>query len=223
MVASAALVSAVGSSVLGAGGMAGIAFSYVWGADIRTFVMASCAHGLKLGEHLGSRLRLLFWVLLLAIALSFVGSVVMILYLSYTYGGINLNGWFFGDGATNSFTYAATQLHSPTSPNWGGWLHTGVGAGIMALLMWTRHQLPWWPLHPIGFPVAVVWIMNETWFSIFLAWAFKGVIMKYGGSQFFRTTRPLFLGLIVGQYVTAGVWLVVDYFTGMTDNTVFWI
>ena len=223
MVASSALVSAVGSSALGAGGMVGIAFNYVWGADIRTFVMASCAHGLKLGESLGPRLRPLFWILLWAIAVSFVGSAAMILHLCYTYGGINLNGWFFGAGATNPFAYAATHLNDPTGPHWGGWLHTGLGAGIMALLMWVRHQVLWWPLHPIGFPVSVTWIMDQIWFSVFLAWALKVAVMKYGGPQLFRATRPFFLGLIAGQYVTAGVWLVVDYFTGMTDNTVFWI
>ena len=60
MISSSVLVSAVGSSAIGPAGMVGLAYTYVWSADIRTFVMASCAHGLKLGEELGSRLRPLF-------------------------------------------------------------------------------------------------------------------------------------------------------------------
>jgi hypothetical protein len=223
MVASAALVSGVGSSVLGVGGMLGIAFNFVWAADIRTFVMASCAHGLKLCEHLGTRVRPLFWIMLWVIGLSFAGSIAMILYLCYKYGGINLNPWFFADGATNPFTYAVARLNDPVGPHWGGWLHTGVGALIMAGLMWARHHIAWWPLHPLGFPVAAVWIVDQAWFSIFLAWLIKGVVMRYGGPALFRKTRPFFLGLIVGQYVIAGVWLIIDYFTEMTDNVVFWI
>jgi hypothetical protein len=93
----------------------------------------------------------------------------------------------------------------------------------MTLLMLARHRLLWWPLHPIGYPVSMVWLMDQLWFSIFLAWLFKLTIMKYGGPGLFQRAKPFFLGLIVGQFAIAGVWLVVDYLTGMTDNVVFWI
>ena len=223
MISSSALVSAVGSSALGPAGMVGLAYTYVWAADIRTFVMASCAHGLKLGEELGPRLRPLFWYMLLAIFVSIVGSVAAILYLAYEYGGINLNGWFFGGGTRAPFDYITTKLSAPTEPNIDGWIHTVVGGGIMALLMWARHQLLWWPLHPIGYPIGAVWLMDQLWFSIALAWLLKLAAMKYGGPSLFRRARPFFLGLIVGQFFIAGLWLIIDFFTGMTDNVVFWI
>ncbi len=223
MIASSTVVSAVGSSALGPAGMVGMAFTYVWCADIRTFVMASCAHGLKLGENLGTRLRPLFWIILLAIAVSLVGAVGAIIYLAYTYGGINLNSWFFDGGPRAPFDYIAVKLNSPTGPSYEGWAHTFVGGGIMALLMLARHHLLWWPLHPIGYPISAVWLMDALWFSIFLAWLLKLVALKYGGPRLYRATRPFFLGLIMGQFVIAGIWLIADYFTGMTDNVVFWI
>lgn len=65
--------------------------------------------------------------------------------------------------------------------------------------------------------------MDALWFSIFLAWLIKLAVLKYGGPWLFRATRPFFIGLIVGQFVAAGAWLAIDYFTGMTDNVVFWI
>ena len=223
MIASSTMVSAFGSQVLGPAGMVGMAFTYVWAADIRTFVMASCAHGLKLSEHLGQRLRPLFWALLLAIVISLIGSLATILHLAYTYGGINLNGWFFDGGPKAPFEYAAAKLNSPVGPDWTGWVHTLVGAGAMALLMLARHQLSWWPLHPIGYPISAVWLMDTLWFSIFLAWLIKLAVLKYGGPQLYRATRPFFLGMIVGQFAVAATWLIIDYFTGMTDNVVFWI
>jgi len=224
MISSSTVVSAFGSSVLGPPGMVGMAFTYVWAADIRTFVMASCAHGLKLGEHLGRRrLRPLFWALALAIGVSLLTSLATILHLAYTYGGINLNSWFFEGGPKAPFEYAAVKLNSPVGPDWAGWLHTLVGSGVMALLMLARHHLSWWPLHPIGYPIGAVWLMDALWFSIFLAWLIKLAVLKYGGPRLFRATRPFFIGLIVGQFVAAGAWLVIDYFTGMTDNVVFWI
>ena len=93
----------------------------------------------------------------------------------------------------------------------------------MILLMLARQHVPWWPLHPIGFPIGAVWIMDQIWFSIFLAWLIKAGILKYGGSKLFRLLRPFFLGLILGQFVIAAVWLFIDGFSGMTDNVVFWI
>ena len=167
MISSSVLVSAVGSTVIGPAGLVGMAYTYVWAADIRTFVMASCAHGLKLGEELGQRLRPLFWCMLLAVFISLLGSVAMILHLAYEYGGINLNGWFFGGGTRAPFDYITTKLNAPTVPNISGWVHTFIGGGIMALLVLARHTLLWWPLHPIGYPIGAVWLMDQLWFSIF--------------------------------------------------------
>ena len=223
MISSSFVVSTAGSSALGPAGMVGMAFTYVWAADIRTFVMASCAHGLKLGEHLGRNVRPLFWLMLLAILVSVVGSVYMILHLSYEYGGINLNGWFFGGGPRAPFDYIAVKLNTPTTANIAGWVHTAIGGGIMALLMLARHHLLWWPLHPIGFTIGAVWLMDQLWLSIFLAWLIKITVMKYGGPTLYRRTRGFFLGLIMGQFFIAGLWNIIDYFTGMTGNTVFWI
>ncbi len=223
MIASSTIVSAFGSQLLGPSGMVGMAFTYVWAADIRTFVMASCAHGLKLSEGLGRRVRPLFWALLLAIGVSLIASLATILHLAYTYGGINLNSWFFEGGPKAPFEYAAAKLNSPVGPDWAGWLHTLIGSGIMALLMLGRHHLSWWPLHPVGYPIGAVWLMDALWFSIFLAWLIKLAVLKYGGAHLYRATRPFFLGMIVGQFAAAGTWLIIDYFTGMTDNVVFWI
>ena len=223
MIANSVVVSAVGSSVLGPLGMVGMAYTYVWSADIRTFVMASCAHGLKLAEMLGDRRRPLFWLLLLAVVISVVGSVWSVLVLCYEYGGINLSGWFFGGGVRAPFEYIAVKLNTPTTPNIEGWIHTILGGGIMTALMLARHHVLWWPLHPIGFPVGAVWLMDSLWFSIFLAWLVKLMVMKYGGPSLFRRIRPFFLGFILGQYVISGIWLFIDYLTGMTDNSVFWI
>ncbi|MEE2833689.1 MAG: DUF6785 family protein [Candidatus Latescibacterota bacterium] len=223
LIAASTLVSGSGSVVLGSSGLVGLAYTHVWAADIRTFVMASCAHSLKLSEHMGRNVRPLFWVLLLAILISLVGSICTILHLAYEYGGINLNGWFFGGGARAPFDFIADKMKTPTDPSLEGWVNTLLGGGFMALLMIARHHLLWWPLHPVGYAVSMVWLMDQLWFSIFLAWLFKLVIIKYGGPRFYQLARPFFLGLIAGQFVTAALWLFIDFLAGMTDNVVFWI
>jgi hypothetical protein len=62
--------------------------------------------------------------------------------------------------------------------------------------------------------------MNSIWFSIFLAWAVKSIVLRYIGPKGYRTTRWFFMGLILGQFVVGGIWLVIDGFTGMTGNQI---
>lgn len=222
-ISSSALVSGFGATALNPTGMTALAFTYVWAADIRTFVMASCANGLKLAQENLNRKRPLFWAIVLAIVVSLVSSIWMIIKMSYAYGGINLNSWFFVGGPLAPFNYITDKLNSPHGVVWRGWAYTGLGAGIMALLMIVRQRLLWWPLHPLGFPIGAVWIMDQIWFSIFLAWLIKAIVLKYGGPKLYRSTRPFFLGMILGQFVCAGAWNLIDLFTGMTDNGIFWI
>ena len=60
--------------------------------------------------------------------------------------------------------------------------------------------------------------MNWVWCSIFVAWLAKTLILKYGGAAGYARTKPFFLGLILGQTVVAGLWLLIDFCTGRTGN-----
>ena len=99
----------------------------------------------------------------------------------------------------------------------------GLGAGVTVLLAALRTYLPWCQLHPIGFAVGRVWLMNQLWFSIFLAWLLKNLVLRYGGPLVYRRFVPFFLGLALGQYTSATFWFLVDWCTGKTGNQVFWI
>lgn len=211
------IVSAVGSSVIGTEGLVALATTYFWTASARSFVMASCANSLKLGEELGRHRRPLFWAMLLALAVALVSSVWMCLNMYHNYGVLNLGIW--GDGG---FPYVVRLIRSPTEPHLWGWINTGVGAVIMMLLMLARWRYVWWPLHPLGYPVAPIWIMDQLWFSMFLAWLIKVMVLKYNGVGGYRKTRPFFLGMIAGHIVPGGIWLIIDHFTGMTGNMIFW-
>ena len=226
LIASDFITSGLGNTILGPHTLVALGFTYVWAADIRTFVMASCANGLKLAEEqLQRQKRTLFLAIFLAILVSLVTSIATILHLSYAYGGINLNGWFFGPtgGPAYPFIFISGEMNNPDGPDIIGWISTVSGGGIMALLMLARQHLLWWPLHPLGFAVSTISMTNYISFSVFLAWLFKSIILKYGGPTLFQRARPFFLGLILGQFAIAGIWLVIDYFTGMTDNNIYWV
>ena len=70
------------------------------------------------------------------------------------------------------------------------------------------------PIHPIGWAVSHMALIRHMGFSVFVVWAVKAVLMRYGGTRALRTARPFFLELILGQFAVCAFWLVVAYLTG---------
>ena len=46
-----------------------------------------------------------------------------------------------------------------------------------------------------------------------VAWLIKIVVLRYGGSSVYRRLIPLFLGLILGDFVTASAWAMYGFIT----------
>ena len=91
----------------------------------------------------------------------------------------------------------------------------------MGLLMWFKQRYLWFPIHPLSLPISSMWMTDSIMLSVFLSWSIKGLMLKYGGGPLYQKGKPLFIGLVVGQFVSMGFWVVVDSFTGMTDNVVY--
>ena len=99
-------------------------------------------------------------------------------------------------------------------PRHDAWLFMGIGGTVMGALMWARHRFVWWPLNPLGYTISANWKTGHILGAAFVAWLLKLLILKYGGPRMYRNLRPFFLGLILGEIVTAGAWLVADFITG---------
>ena len=214
----AIVVSAVGSSAIGAGGLVVLATTYFW-TNGRSFAMTSAANSLKLGEGFGGSKRPLFWTMLLAMAIGLVSSMWVVVELGYSYGALNLK---IPGGKHGFYDYAAGLIRTPSEPHLWGWINTGIGAGAMLLLMLARWYYVWWPLHPLGYPIGPTGIMDHLWFDMFLAWLIKVSVLRYGGVALYRKTRPFFMGMIAGHIVPGGLFLFVDHCTGMVGNVIFW-
>jgi hypothetical protein len=223
-IAAGVVVSGFGSRIFGAAGLVSLGLTYVWAGDLRTFVMASAATGLRLGEILPERRRRSLGnamagavVIALAVSLSFT------IWLAYRHAGLNLSGWFFQRGPQEPYIWLVDKLRHPTDAHGGGWAVTALGAAVTGLLVWLRQTFIRWPLHPVGFCIGPVWIMDQLWFTCFLASVIKYVVLRLGGLRLFVALRPFFLGLILGQFTCNGFWLLVDAFTGKRGNAIFWI
>ena len=220
MVPAGFVVSGFGSSALGQTGMIALGYTFVWAGDHLVFMMAPVANALKLSGEASGRRRGLFWAMAIGVAISLVISLAFMLFLGYTYGALNLHPQYFTGFAQYPSSFAVAKIVTPSNPSVGGWLWTALGGTVMALLMLAQHRLLWWPLHPIGFLVSGGWAMNNVWFSVFLAWLIKTTVLKYGGPRLYRQTRPFFFGVVLGQFVSGGLWLIIDAFTGMTGNVI---
>jgi len=214
------VVSGVGSASLGSTGMLAIGFTMGWANELLIFMMAPCANGLRMLHEMRKSGKRILAMLAVAMAMALVVSIYTTLKLGYKYGAINLEEQYFSWFPQEPYRFVSRFIDNPTGPHWPGWGWTGVGAAVMALLMLARQRFLWWPLHPIGYVVGGAWTMNGMWFSIFLAWFIKTLVLKYAGPRGYRATRWFFLGMVLGQFVVGGFWLVVDEFTGMTGNRI---
>ena len=214
------MTSTVGTTAIGSEGLVALGMTYGWILKVRIFAMAACANVLKIDGELhggGLNRRRLFWALALSLVISLLASNWFLLHQAYTYGGINLNQYFFVR-AQNPFGDVAGWIDNPTTVNWEGWFYMLVGAIVMVGLMVARHFLLWWPLHPVGFPIATTAVASQIWLSIFLVWALKNVVLKYGGPSLYQRLQPFFLGLILGNVTAGGLWFAIDGITGMQGN-----
>jgi hypothetical protein len=187
-------------------------------SNIRIFFMPAFANALRMAEEIGHRKHRLKWAIGLAVILALGGSLWSVLVISYKYGGVNLHGFWFIGVPGNAGSFTSQFLLNPSPPNWGGWTFTAIGAAIQGVLVLARARLIWWPLHPLGFVISSFDIMTYVWFSVLISWGIKSIVLKYGGPMMYTSTRPFFLGLILGQICVAGLWLIIDFCTGMEGN-----
>ena len=215
--------STFGTSVLGQSGAIGVlAYGQVWMSDVRTFVMAAAANGLKVTESI-TRKGVVLWAMILAVVIGVVVSVWTTLYYAYEGGANNANTWFFINGPRYTFDFAAKYLSDPAGPDVSGLGLMGLGGAMMLGLYWIRAHMLSFPVHPMGLAVSQMMLTRHMWFSVFLVWLIKAVLTRYGGPRLLGLVRPFFLGLILGQFAVIALWLTIDVITGARGHGLYWV
>lgn len=127
----------------------------------------------------------------------------VILHLMYRYGAEAKSYMTFG---AEPFDNLSTWLKTPQRGKFPEFMAIWVGFGVAVFLQWMRVRFPWWPFHPLAFAVTSSWEINLVWGPLFLAWLFKSLILRYGGRGGFQRLLPLFIGLMLGQFVVGSLW-----------------
>lgn len=181
--------------------------------DPRQFLMPYVLNNFHLGERRAMPLGKMTLSMVIALALALPVSYYASLKTAYKYGASNLESYGTMDTPRNALNRLKARLdreQTNTFPK----INIGAGAIIAGALFFLSSRLYWWFLHPIGLLMITAPAMMHMWFSLMLCFFVKSLILKFAGSGGFERFKALFMGLILGTALTAGLWVAVGLMTG---------
>jgi hypothetical protein len=143
------------------------------------------------------------WASALAIVAMLGVGIPVLIHLLYQHGAASLGRWPFYSYPQWAFGELDASLRTPELPD--NWLRLALVAGgvFMLALVWLHSSFVWWPVSPVGFLIASSYETNRSmWVNVFIAWLIASLVRRYGGLRLFRSVRPAFLGLVLGDYLT---------------------
>jgi hypothetical protein len=211
----AILTTTVGPQKLGATNLT--VFSTLWGITRaqRGHIMPHQLEGFKLASIVRMNSRRLWGAMMLAVALGAFVSFWLMLDLSYQSGAFRAR---WGDEA---FRRLERWLTYPSGADVSASIFMLLGFCLSVIFMFMKVRFLWWSLHPVAYPLANSFTLTWIWFSIFLSWLAKWSILRLGGLKSYRQALPFFLGLILGEFITGGLWSIIGIVIGMPVY-VFW-
>jgi len=210
------LMRIFGARKLGASNLT--VFSLFWGFNRsnRCHPMPHQLEGFKLAEQTGMSMKRLTWAMIIA---TFLGIITAF----WAYLDVRYRGDFGGGFGWEPFNRLARWLQYSPSSDYPAVIFMCVGFAIVSLLTVLRHNFIWFPLHPVAYPLAssLNWSASWLWFSIFVSWTAKTLILRHGGLKLYRRSIPFFLGLILGDFIVGGGFNIYGVLTHIHTYT-FW-
>ena len=177
--------------------------------------------GMKISRSSGIRQKHFFTGAVLGMILAMVVSIVVVIWMAYTYGGVNLQRSGFTENSNWLFNrLKGFQVHRVFTD----WTVLGcmvAGGGFMSALLYVHRAFLWWPVYPLGFIIGGTVASEQIWFPVFLGYVIKVGVLRFGGTPAYNRVKDAALGLIVGEFASVGLWLLVDALTGTLDHPVF--
>jgi hypothetical protein len=185
--------------------------------DMRAFLMPSFLHSFKLAHDHKIRIKPLMALVFTCILISFVMSVWMNVRLGYDAGGSRANKWFATEGPAYAATRAA-QMIAGVQGQPGNILWLVAGALLTSALMWGNARIAAFALHPLGYLVSVTYPLDRLWFSIFIGWLAKTIVMRSPDATRVRRSNNFFLGIVLGAVTAILMWLIIDSVFGIRGH-----
>jgi len=217
------MLAAVGTRALGAGRVATLAlFDHLFMLDNRSPLMPGVMQSYKMADAAGLNRRQVTGGMVIAVLLAMASSYVSYLRLMYRYGGAAMNPWFTTYYTNNLYcNWTSHLISNGQDANPREFLTMAAGAGTMWGILFMHRTFLWWPFHPIGYLMGASWPMINFWFPIFVGWLVKSIILRYGGAKLYRKLIPGSLGLVLAEFVSAGIWVPIDALAGVRGHQIF--
>ena len=146
------------------------------------------------------------WVIPLALLVAIPSGLLVTLGLYFRHGlGVHAYYW---QGASGDWMMDDARALLTSSERWRPGPAVGIGSGFLvtSVLALLRARFPAFPLHYIGFTIAAGYGMHHIWFSVFLVWAIKASLLRWGGLRAYRRAFPFFAALVIGEALMQAAW-----------------
>lgn len=184
-------------------------FDAMFTRDLRGLVLTGFLDGQKLGDELGVRRRTLPYVFGIAILAAIPMAAAMQLWIPYHRGATSMYSYTYWGNNIQFFKENGAFLQGESEHLAGGLISFIAGGAITAGLALMRVRYVGWPLHPLGYALSTSWTTMVFWFPMLVAWVIKSVVVRYGGMRLYSRARPLFLGMIFGEFTSAVMWTLI--------------
>jgi hypothetical protein len=197
---------------LGPDGMTALAFiDPSFFRDQRGLVLTGFLDGLKMADGVGGSRRTFGKGFVMALLAALVLAAVIQLWLPYHRAGITMYSYVYQANNIWAFQDYAPSMAGQSLMDWRRQVFFVVGVLVTLFLAVMRTRFVWWPFHPLGYALSGSWTMIVFWFPCVVAWVLKTLILRYGGMRTYVRLRPLFLGMILGEFGMAVVWATVSW------------
>ncbi len=178
--------------------------------DYRAAPMPHQLEGFVGMQRAGGRLGPLVWAMMIGAAVALVAAALWDLQFYYSYGAAtaHVNAWRIQKGS-EPWVDLQGWLQNVKPPEGRAWGGVAFGIGFTLLLAALRARFAWFPLHPAAYALNMSFANEFFWGDMLVAWLLKFCLLRYGGSKLYRQALPLFLGLILGDFVTGAAWSII--------------
>ena len=203
------LATILGTRRLGIPNMAAITMLYPLNRCYRANPLPSQLEGLRMAERARIDSRKLMIGMIIAIVVGVFVTFWIYLHVLYKMGAANkARGWILTMG-WETYNRLGSWLTNPREPNRSETAGIAGGLVFTIFLMIMKMRFIWWPLHPAGYVLTTGGGLGRSWFAVFVSWAIKSIILRFGGARRFRQAAPFFLGLILGDYTLGCIWSII--------------
>ena len=195
------ITGAMGTRRFGPHNLTMFSFFRFFNRAYRPHPMPHQLEGFKIAERARISNSGLFLAMVLAIVIGAVAFFWSYLNAQYQFVGLNTRG-----RGIHAFNRLRSWLYYPLQLDYAAMVAMGAGFLFSLFMMMMRMRFLFWPLHPAGYAVATSYSTRGFWFSIFISWLAKSIILKSGGLKTHRKFIPFFLGIILGEFVAGSFW-----------------